>query len=336
MDNFEALKELLDQPRKIVIFPHRKPDADALGASLALAAFLNKKGHEATVISPTDYPDFLNWLPGNECVLVYEGNNTKAENLISESDVLFCLDFSSLDRIDNLGPIVAKSTATKVLIDHHLGKEDFADFELWNPKSAATAELVFDFINLFGDSNAIDLPMAQCIYAGIMTDTGSFKYSSTSGKTHTIIADLLDRGLKQEEIHRNIFDVNTENRIKFLGYALNEKLVILHEYKTAYIAITAEELVRFQLKTGDTEGLVNYPLSIQGIKLAVLFTDRSEHISMSFRSVGDFSVSEFANAHFNGGGHKNASGAAVKNMTLDEVVERFNKLLPFYREQLNK
>jgi len=338
MENLEGLKAILSEPKNIVILPHRKPDADALGASLALWAYLKKGNHKPVVVSPTDYPRFLNWMPGNSEVVNFEANKNKQETIcqqVKDAEVVFCLDFSSLDRIEQLGEAVAASAGTKVLIDHHLGKQDFADFELWDTNAAATAELIFDFIDMLGDKEMMDLDIAQCLYAGIMTDTGSFKYSSTSSKVHRIVADLLDMGLVHEEIHRKIFDTNTERRLKFIGYALNEKLAILQEYRTAYIAITNKELKKFSSETGDTEGLVNYPLSIEGVKLAVLFIDRGDHVSMSFRSVGDFSVSEMASTYFQGGGHKNASGATMKGTNLKSVLEKFHELLPFYKEELN-
>lgn len=338
MQNLEEFRKALDKSDKIVIIPHRRPDADALGSCLAMAGYLKKKGLHPQVVSPDDYPAFLHWMHGNEEVLIYEnqynsGHKKKAEAAIAEADMIFCLDFSSLDRIENLKPFVSASAARKVLIDHHLGKSDFADFEMWDTSAAATAELVFDLVSQMGDRHLLDVGMAECIYAGIMTDTGSFKYSSTSSKVHRIVADLLDLGIKAERIHRLIFDTNTEKRIKFLGYALDKKLTILREYKTAYISITAGELKRFESRTGDTEGLVNYALSIEGIRLAAMFIDRTEAINISFRSVGDFAVNEFASKHFNGGGHKNAAGGKV-GRPLKDVVGKFLGLLDDYQAEL--
>ncbi len=334
MQQIEELKPKLEQSKKIAIVPHRRPDADALGSCLAMLGYLKQYSHDVKVISPDEYPDFLKWMHGNEEVVIHEyEQKKKAELFIAEADLIFCLDFSSLDRTESLEKHVRNAKATKVLIDHHPGKEDFADYELYEPKASATAELIFDFLNKMQDVDKLTIPMAECIYAGIMTDTGSFKYSSTSSKVHRIIADLIDIGVKPEKIHRLIYDTNTENRIKLLGFALDQRLTVLKEFNTAYMAISMSDLKKFQSKNGDTEGLVNYALSIEGIRLAALFIDRGDSISMSFRSVGDFSVSEFANTHFNGGGHKNASGGKMTE-PLEKVVDFFVSLLPFYKEKL--
>ncbi|UZR93250.1 DHH family phosphoesterase [Chondrinema litorale] len=336
MQHIEALKPELEKPRKIAIIPHRRPDADALGSCLALYGYLIQVEHEVKVISPDEYPDFLKWMKGNESVLVYEnGEKRKIEKFLDSADFIFCLDFSSLDRIEDLGKLVANSKAVKVLIDHHPGKENFAAYELYDTKASATAELIYDFLNIMGATDSLTVEMAECIYAGIMTDTGSFKYSSTSSKVHRTIADLIDVGVTPEKIHRLIYDTNSENKIKMLGFVLDQRLKVLREFNTAYMYISDDDLKRFQSKNGDTEGLVNYALSIEGIKLAALFIDRTDSVTMSFRSVGDFSVSEFASAHFNGGGHKNASGGKM-TIPLAEVVDFFESLLPFYKDQLRQ
>jgi len=336
MQQIEELKPSLRQSKKIAIIPHRRPDADALGSCLALYGYLNQYQHEVKVISPDEYPDFLKWMQGNEEVMIYDNEQkVEIEEFLASADLIFCLDFSSLDRIEALGKLVKKSKAAKVLIDHHPGKEDFAEYELYEPHASATAELIYDFLEKMEDMNKMTVPMAECIYAGIMTDTGSFKYSSTSSKVHRTIASLIDIGVTPEKIHRLIYDTNSENRIKLLGFALDQRLKVLRDFNTAYMAISMADLKKFQSKNGDTEGLVNYALSIEGIKLAALFIDRGDSISMSFRSVGDFSVSEFANTHFNGGGHKNASGGKMEQ-PLEKVVDFFESLLPFYKTQLKQ
>jgi bifunctional oligoribonuclease and PAP phosphatase NrnA len=336
MDNISQLKEKLDTPKKILITTHHKPDADALGSSLALTGFLKKKGHQVTVITPTDYPGFLQWMQFNEEVIVFnEGNEKRSEQLINESDIIFCLDFSALTRINELGEIIRVSKAYKVLIDHHLEPESFADFEFWNPKAAATAELIFELILKMDEMHLMDQKTAECIYAGIMTDTGSFRHSSTSKRVHQIVGELIDMGVDTAKVHRLVYDNNTEERLKFIGYALCNKLHVLKEYNAAYFAITADDLKAFNSRTGDTEGLVNYALSIENTVLAAIIIDRKEAIKLSFRSVGDFSVNEFSRKHFNGGGHNNAAGG-VSYLTLDETVKKFLEVLPEYKEQLNK
>ncbi|WP_242920967.1 DHH family phosphoesterase [Pontibacter liquoris] len=334
MHDINALKELLKEPKEVMITTHHKPDADALGSSLGLAGYLKKKGHRVTVITPSDYPGFLNWMHGNDDVLVYSGQNDElVRRIVNESQVIFCLDFNNLSRINEIGEYIRQAKGTKVMIDHHLQPEGFADLAYSDTNAAATAELVYDLIKEMGDGDLIDTNIGECLYAGIMTDTGSFRHPSTSKNVHLIIADLLHIGVQTSNIHRLIYDSSTELRLRFLGYALKDKLVVLPEYKTAYIAITKEELKAYDSKTGDTEGLVNYALSIEGIVFAALIIDRSEMVKMSFRSVGNFSANEFARDHFNGGGHKNAAGGMSLD-SLEATVAKFESLLPLYQDKL--
>jgi len=339
MQHFQAFKELLSSPKKIVITTHHKPDADALGSSLAWAGYLRKKNHVVHVITPTDYPRFLTWMQGNDQVIIFnEGNEKRSAQLVREADLIFCLDFSSLKRINELGELVRRSPAQKVLIDHHLEPEHFADFELWDIKAAATAQLIYELIVRLGDRQDIDIAIGECIYAGIMTDTGSFRHPSTTKKVHLISADLIELGVETNKVHRLVYDNNTEAKLRFLGFALMEKLVVLPEYRTAYFAITSQELIRYNSQTGDTEGLVNYALSIENIVMAAVIIDRTEGAAsqsakLSFRSIGNFSVNDFARKHFDGGGHRNAAGGKSER-SLDETVAYFLSLLPEYKEQL--
>ena len=334
MHNIAALAELLQYPKQILITTHHKPDADALGSSLGLAGYLKKKGHQVTVVTPSDYPGFLNWMQGNEEVLVYTSeNDAQVQNLIREAGVIFCLDFSALCRINEMGEYIRQSLATKVLIDHHLEPEDFAHISFSDTTAAATAELVFEVIRDLGDQELIDVKIGECLYAGIMTDTGSFRHPSTSRNVHLIIAELLHIGVNTSNIHRLIYDSHTEMRLRFLGYVLKDKLTVLREYKTAFIAISAQELKEYDSKTGDTEGLVNFALSIEGVVFAAVMIDRNSAVKISFRSVGDFSVNDFARKHFEGGGHRNAAGG-ISRTSLEETVQKFKGLLPQYQEQL--
>ena len=336
MHNIAALTELLQHPKQILITTHHKPDADALGSSLGLAGYLKKKGHQVTVITPSDYPGFLNWMEGNEDVLIYSaGNDALVQKIIQQVDVIFCLDFSALCRINEMGEYIRQAPATKVLIDHHLEPEDFADITFSDTTAAATAELVFEVIRDMGDQHLIDVKIGECLYAGIMTDTGSFRHPSTSRKVHLIIAELLHIGVNTSNIHRLIYDSHTESRLRFLGYVLKDKLTVLREYKTAFIAISAQELKDYDSKTGDTEGLVNFALSIEGVVFAALLIDRSEAVKMSFRSVGDFSVNDFARKHFSGGGHRNAAGG-ISHLSLEETTQKLVGLLPLYQNELNQ
>jgi bifunctional oligoribonuclease and PAP phosphatase NrnA len=322
----EEVRQLLSSPQKIVITTHYKPDADALGSSLAMYNYLVKKGHDVIVVTPSDYPWFLNWMTGNEKVLVFdpekERSRLNATKVFEQADVVFCLDFSVIDRVQDLKDILASAPGIKILLDHHLEPQHFAKYELWDTKAAATAELVYDFILMMGDESLLDVQIAECIYAGIMTDTGSFRFSSTSAKVHLIIAELIKIGVDNFKIHSLVYDNNSEDRLRFTGYALSEKLRIMRKQKTAYFAISKEELTKFHSKTGDTEGLVNYALSIEGINFAALIIERPDSVKLSFRSRGDFSVNEFSRKYFEGGGHRNAAGGK-SNLSLEETEKKF-------------
>ncbi len=335
MQDFQAFKELLHSPGKIILVTHHKPDADALGSCLGLSGVLEKMGHEVQVITPSDYPEFLHWMKGNGQVMVYQpSKHQQIKQLVNAADVIFCLDFSSLHRINELGILVGNSGATKVLIDHHQDPEDFADFKFWSTDAAATAELVFQLIEALGEIDLIDPDIAEALYAGIMTDTGSFRHSNTTQLVHEITARLIGLGADTNKVARLIYDSNTIERLRFLGFALNQRLQVLDEYNTALFAISKNDLASFNSKTGDTEGLVNYALSIKGVILAALIIDRGELIKLSFRSIGDFSVNQLAQNHFEGGGHRNAAGGK-STLSLDETVEKFIGILPKYKTKLS-
>ena len=336
MQEIEALKALLNVPQKIVITTHQRPDADALGSSLGLMLYLQKKGHSVTVVTPTDYPDFLKWMQGNDEVVIY-GEQTKqhVKGLIDEASLIFCLDFSALSRIDDLGDLVREANGDKVLIDHHLEPEDFAKFKSWDTGAAATAELVYDFIMDMGEEDLIDKGIAECLYAGILTDTGSFKHPNVTQHVFEVCAALVAKEADSSKVSKLIYDTNSEDRLRLLGYSLSEKLKVIPEYNTAYFALSAKELNRFNTQAGDTEGLVNYALSIGGIKMAALIKEGDGIIKMSFRSVGDFSVNDFARSHFNGGGHKNAAGGRSDD-SFEDTVKKFENLLKEYKSTLKE
>lgn len=335
MQNLAGLAELLSTPQKVVIFPHQRPDADALGSCLALSLYLKKKKHQATVISPTEYPNFLSWMPQNDDVVVYsEKTHQKVENLVSEATLICCLDFSSPNRTAPLDSFIDQNPETPILmIDHHRGKTDFAHFELWDITAAATAELVYDLILLMNDRHLIDIPTAQCLYAGIMTDTASFKHPNTTGKIHRIAADLIDMGLDSSYVQRMIYDSSTENRVRLLGHALSDCLVVRQDLKTAYFVLKQKDTRKYNTQSGDTEGIVNYALSIEGIDFAAILIDYGNEVRMSFRSVGTFSVADFARNYFGGGGHHNAAGGRSTE-PLKKVVERFEELIEEHRLEL--
>lgn len=326
----------LDTPQKVVITMHHKPDGDAMGSSLGLYHFLQAKGHQVHVIAPSDYPDFLHWLPGNDQVIEYTSNRRKSRALLSQADIIFCLDFSALSRLMEMKDAVASSPAQKWVIDHHLSPETFADLMYWDSSAAATAQLIYTFItSVLGEKDSITEEIATSLYTGIMTDTGSFRFRSTTSEVHKIVAQLIDCGARNWQIHENVFNTNSEKRLKFLGFCLSERLVVLPEYNTAYISLSREDLIKFQITTGDTEGLVNYALSIKGIRLAALIVDRTELIKLSLRSLGEIPCNEICSKYFGGGGHLNASGGSSLE-PLEKVIERFKSILPEYKELLIK
>lgn len=336
MSDLQSFQDFISSPRKVVIVTHHKPDADALGSSLGLCAYLKKKGHKAVVVSPSDYPGFLHWMPGNNEVFIFEEQRKQElEAVLAEAEIIFCLDFSSLNRINSIGDAVRASKAKKVLIDHHLEPESFADFNFWDTTAAATAELVFDLIYALGDEDFIDENIANCLYAGLMTDTGGFRHNNTSYKVFNTAAQLVKHGADASKVSKLIYDTNSEERLRLLGYALSDKLVVLPEYHTAYISLSMDELKKFSSQTGDTEGIVNYALSIKGIALAVMIIEKKDEVKLSFRSLGDFSVNDLARKYFEGGGHRNAAGGKT-NISLQSTVDKLISLLPEYKTELLK
>ncbi len=335
MKEISAFRALLSTPKKIVITTHASPDADALGSSLGFYHFLKNRGHQTQVITPTEYPEFLHWMEGNDQVISYSSDkDEKIRELIDDADLVCCLDFSSLNRIKNLGEMVGNSSSKKLLVDHHLNPEEFADYELWDNSAAATAELIYDLILLLDGKDEINKAIAEALYAGIMTDTGSFKHGSTSAKIHRTVAELMDLGADVNKISRLIYDTNSLNRLRFIGYALMEKLVVDAKHKVAYFVISQEEHDRFHLKSGDTEGLVNYALSIKGIAVAAILMEKDNEVKMSFRSISGYAVNNFASEHFNGGGHRNASGG-ISDLGLEVTVEKFKSLIPQFQQTQN-
>lgn len=332
--DIKEVKELLSSPKKIVITTHWSPDGDAMGSSLGLYNYLIKQKHKVTVVTPNDYPSFLHWLPGNKKVINFSEKAKAAKTAVAKADVIFCLDFNSLKRIEALGIEVAKAKALKINIDHHLQPEQFANYLLHDVTACSTCQLVFDFIEMMDDKKKINKDIANCLYTGIMTDTGSFRFPSTKAKTHRIVADLIEAGAENSFIHSKISDDNTEDKLRLLGYCFSEKLTVLKEMSTAFFYLREDELKRFNYKKGDTEGLVNYALSLQGICFAAFFVERDGLVKTSFRSKGTFDVNKFARKHFNGGGHANAAGGAT-DLTLDESIIKFVSVLSDYLEELN-
>ena len=327
MKPIQALYPLLSTPRKIVITMHQKPDADAMGSTLALKHFLVQLGHAVTVISPTNWAGWVNWLPGVKEVLDYDKDKQKSDVILNNADWIFCLDFNIFHRTKTMTEKLKQLSCTKILIDHHQ-EPDIASFDygISDTVKSSTCEMVYDFIVDSGHADKINIEIGECIYAGVIGDTGSFRFASAHAGVHTLVADLKSKGLNHGRVHENLFDNFLENRLRFIGHVLLNRMEIFYEYNTALIAIPKNDLFKYHIKTGDTEGLVNYPQSIQGIKLVALVIDRDEERKWSFRSKGDFDCNTFARKYFEGGGHFNASGGRSSD-SLEKTVEHFKKAM---------
>ena len=327
MQEIQALYTQLPDKKKIVITTHKKPDADAMGSSLGLFHFLKQFGHEVTVVSPTNWARWLNWMEGVKEVLDYELHRVESDQKLDEADWLFCLDHNHFSRTKSMAPKLSTINCTKILIDHHQEPDEASfDYGVSNTGKSSTCEMVYDFIIGSGHRDKINIPVAECLYAGVVADTGSFRFSSTHASVHHMVAYLKEMGLQHTKVHEALYDNFLENRLRFLGYVLAQKMELYYELNTALIYITKQEILKYDIKTGDTEGLVNYPLSIQGIKLVGLVIDRDEERKWSFRSKNDFDCNTFARKYFSGGGHYNASGGRDTE-PLMETVKKFKQAI---------
>ncbi|MFV0565601.1 MAG: DHH family phosphoesterase [Flavobacteriaceae bacterium] len=334
-DSIDSVKQLLATPKNIVIVSHKNPDGDAIGSSLALYHFLLKLNQKVTVIMPNDYPNFLKWMPGENTILKYDFQTQACNTIIKEAQLLFTLDFNALHRAGNMETELENSTAIKIMIDHHQAPDTYAAYMYSNVKMSSTCEMVYRFIKMLGEEKHIDTTIATCLYTGIMTDTGSFRFASTTSETHIITAKLIEKGANNAQIHNNVYDTNSYSRLQLLGKALNN-LQVMPQYRTAYITLSQDELNQYNHKKGDTEGVVNYGLSLENTVLAAIFIEDKQEgiIKISLRSKGQFSVNEMSRAHFNGGGHTNAAGGK-SYLSLKETVDKFISILPEYNEALN-
>ena len=332
--DIQAIKELLSEKKNIVIVHHKNADGDAIGSSVALNSYLNLCGHRSNIISPNNFPEFLKWLDNKKEIMIF--NNSKNQiNLIKTADIIFTLDFNHLDRCGDMTDLVNNSSAIKILIDHHENPSNYADYMYSDTEISSTCEMVYHFIGKLGDNSKINSSIAEAIYTGIMTDTGSFKFSSTSSVTHKVVSDLIDKGADKTKIHNEIYDNNRIEKIKLLSYALS-KIEVIDEYNTSFISLSQNDLNKFDFKKGDTEGIVNYGLSIKEIKFAAIFIEDAKEkiIKISFRSKGDFDVNKFSRDNFNGGGHKNASGAISRD-SMSSTIINFKNALKNYKTELN-
>ncbi|WP_417362079.1 DHH family phosphoesterase [Galbibacter sp.] len=330
----QELKDRFSTPIKVVIIPHKNPDGDAIGSCLALYHYLKQYQCESEVIAPNEFPDFLKWLPGTDQIIIYEKQLDQATQSIKSADLVFTLDFNSLSRINGVAETLEHFKGDYIMIDHHQSPDSYAKYTYSDTTMSSTCEMVYNFILMMGNGQKITQEIATCLYTGIMTDTGSFRFPSTTSATHRVIAELIDKGANNSEIHNAIYDTSSLDKLQLLGCAL-KNLVQLPEYNTVYITLSKQELAQYNFKKGDTEGFVNYGLSLKGIKFALIFIEsqQEEIVKISLRSKGDFSVNDFARLHFNGGGHTNAAGGR-STISLEDTVKKFVSLLPDYKDQL--
>jgi phosphoesterase RecJ-like protein len=330
----EVVKLMDAPPKRIAFLIHINPDGDALGSALGLSKLLSNKGHECLIISPNDFPDFLKWMPGASGICLLSESFNRAEEFMKSAEIIFVVDCNELKRIIRLQEDYNASAAYKVLIDHHPGPDLYVDCMLSDTSVSSTAELIYRFMMETGLQKYGDPDVATCLITGIMTDTGCFSHNSSTRKTYETVASLLDYGIDKDKIYNRIYNNYSEKRMHLLGFSLHEKMEVLDEYHTAIISLTLEELNSFNFQVGDTEGFVNYPLSIKGICFSVLFVENGNRIRISLRSKGSFDVNEIARKYFNGGGHANASGGESFD-TMDQTISRFKDIIPAYREELS-
>lgn len=326
-EDIQAIQLLLSTPKKIAIIPHRSPDGDAMGSTLGLYHFLLQLNHQAVVIAPNEFPEFLAWLPGSENVLVFEKDRENTTKILQDAELIFTLDFNALHRVGEMENVLNKLQAPFIMIDHHQKPDNYALYTYSDTEFGSTCEMLYNFIDFLGYKKSIDTTIATCIYTGIVTDSGSFRFPSTTSTTHKVVADLIEIGIKNSDIHNNLFDNNSYDRLRLLGQAL-QNMKILTEYKTSYITLSQKELDTYNYVKGDTEGIVNYGLTIKGIVFTAIFIEHRDEniIKISFRSQGDFDVNQFAREYFNGGGHINAAGGK-SYLSLKETVLKFESII---------
>lgn len=328
---YQNLKQFLDKPRKISIVSHWNPDGDAVGSTLGLYHFLTKLGHSVVVVLPNETPKFLKWLPGAESITYFDSDNERAMYVLHHSDIVFTLDFNAFHRVgERMQGILSKLTCPFVLIDHHQSPDDYAEFSYSDTQIPATCQMIYHFASQMGWEHLLDSKIATCLYTGIVTDTGSFKFSSTTPETHQIAAKLLRTGINGGDIQTKLFDQHTYKRLQLLGRAL-QNMVLLPDLSTSYITLSEMDLEEFQYEKGDTEGIVNYGLAVENIDVTALFIERKEEnmIKISFRSSGDFDVNQFSRMYFDGGGHKNAAGGKSLE-TMENTIHHFKKCIYEY------
>ncbi len=325
-----AVKAALASHKHIVILPHKNPDGDAMGSGLALCNYLREQGKEAYFILPNAMPDYLSWMPGADQLVVYETQKEQAEQILSQTELVFMVDFNHSSRLSALNNVVAPLKVPKIMIDHHPEPEDIAQHVYSRVSASSTCEMVYELLAELEGENVLSVAVATCLMVGLITDTGKFSHNSSNPATYLAVAGLLQAGIDKDFIIDKIYNNHSEDRMRLLGYVLKDKMTILPEYGAAYIALSIEEQQRYNFKQGDTEGFVNYPLGIQGINFSAFFMEKEKIVKCSFRSQGDFPANLVAKEHFGGGGHLNAAGGE-SNISLEQSVEKFIKILPEYK-----
>ena len=331
-EDVERLKTIIDDGSFFVLTCHAGPDGDALGSTLAFAHYLNALGKEAMVVVPDAFPDFLAWMPGAQEILRFDKYREKAELMIAMADVIFAMDYNALNRVDDMGELIAKSKAKKVLVDHHLSPENFCDVSFSYPHLSSTCEVVFRLIVAMEGYGLLSKAACECIYAGMMTDTGCFSYGPCTQEVYLIISMLMQKEINKDRVYNKVFNNYSEGRLRLMGYVLYEKLRVFPEHHAALITLSREEMARFDFNKGDSEGLVNIPLQMKGIYFSAFLREDTDKdlIRVSLRSQGTFACNKFAAQYFSGGGHLNASGGQHKG-TLEEAIEIFEKALEEFK-----
>ena len=331
-DDIERLKTIVSEGNFFVLTCHAGPDGDALGSTLAFAHYLNALGKEAMVVVPDAFPDFLAWMSGAQEILRFDKYREKAELMIAMADVIFAMDYNALNRVDDMGELIAKSKAKKVLVDHHLSPENFCDVSFSYPHLSSTCEVVFRLIVAMEGYDLLSKAACECIYAGMMTDTGCFSYGPCTQEVYLIISMLMQKEINKDRVYNKVFNNYSEGRLRLMGYVLYEKLRVFPEHHAALITLSREEMARFDFNKGDSEGLVNIPLQMKGIYFSAFLREDTDKdlIRVSLRSQGTFACNKFAAQYFSGGGHLNASGGQHKG-TLEEAIEIFEKALEEFK-----
>ncbi len=332
--DIKQLASLLEKKKKIFVVTHKNPDGDAIGSAIGWGRFLKNMGHEVTVSAPNEFPNFLAWIEGSENIVLYSKEADKVKQSIDQAEVIFCLDFNALQRIDETGDLIAKAKAKKVLIDHHQQPEAFPDITFSDTSACSTSQMVFEIIEALGKKELMDAGAAAALYTGIMTDTGSFKFPCTTAETHRVISELIKAGANNSEIHLAIYDNQSIDRLALVGHCLNT-MEVMPQYRMAIIKVNKKDHQTYNIQKGDTEGIVNYPLSVKDIVFSAFFREDKDLVKISFRSKGSFDVNALARKYFNGGGHINAAGG-ISSDGLEKAIVKLKSVLPEYEKELNK